>query len=178
MASSAGHFAPAARSHGQAGDAVARPAKQARYWRDACPFASGMTRNGPASFPQVGCATRTVQCPGSLSPVWPSPDALLPRPAWLAAVVGLPLPPVRLPRRSAWPACSRSGAVVVEAARAGPSTGMPTKTEQSNLDHFDLFGARRDSARRARPGDRRGRVLSDGARLSTSPSATSARSSC
>ena len=30
--------------------------------------------------------------------------------------------------------------VVVECARAGPSTGMPTKTEQSNLDHLIFSG--------------------------------------
>ena len=30
--------------------------------------------------------------------------------------------------------------VVVECARAGPSTGMPTKTEQSNLDHLIYSG--------------------------------------
>jgi 2-oxoglutarate ferredoxin oxidoreductase subunit alpha len=30
--------------------------------------------------------------------------------------------------------------VVVEAARAGPSTGMPTKTEQSNLNHLIFSG--------------------------------------
>jgi 2-oxoglutarate/2-oxoacid ferredoxin oxidoreductase subunit alpha len=30
--------------------------------------------------------------------------------------------------------------VVIECARAGPSTGMPTKTEQSNLDHLIFSG--------------------------------------
>ena len=30
--------------------------------------------------------------------------------------------------------------VVVECARAGPSTGMPTKTEQSNLNHLIFSG--------------------------------------
>ena len=29
--------------------------------------------------------------------------------------------------------------VIVECARAGPSTGLPTKTEQSNLQHI-IFG--------------------------------------
>jgi 2-oxoglutarate ferredoxin oxidoreductase subunit alpha len=40
---------------------------------------------------------------------------------------------------SVWPASLEIPIVVVECARTGPSTGMPTKTEQSNLNHL-IFG--------------------------------------
>ena len=56
-------------------------------------------------------------------------------------------------------------AVIIDAQRAGPSTGMPTKTEQSDLNQARLRLARRGAARRDRADDGRRLPALHGRRL-------------
>ena len=68
--------------------------------------------------------------------------------------------------------------VVIDCQRAGPSTGVPTKTEQGDL--WQMLGAAfGDYPRGHRRAARHRRLLQDSSlRFSTSPTGSSARESC
>ena len=68
-------------------------------------------------------------------------------------------------------------AVIFDVQRAGPSTGMPTRTQQSRRARCRLRLARRHQARRAVPGGSRASPSSSARWPSTSPSACRPRSS-
>ena len=69
-------------------------------------------------------------------------------------------------------------AVMFDVQRVGPSTGMPTRTQQCDILIVRLRLARRHAARAAVPGQSRGMLPHGGARRSTSPSACRRRCSC